>query len=192
MLIFSISKYINQSISALRAVEDLELDIKAAATACIAALRAGRKVIFCGNGGSAADAQHLAAELMGRFLIDRRPLAALSLTVDTSALTAIGNDYGFENVFARQLRGIGAPGDILIGLSTSGNSRNVVSALIAAKEMEIQTVALTGAHGGEMAKRADFVIAVPHTQTNHIQEAHITIGHMICAMVEEALCSATP
>jgi len=152
-------------------------------------LTQGRKVIFCGNGGSAADAQHLAAELMGRFLFDRDPMAAVSLTVDTSALTAIGNDYGFADVFSRQLRGIGVAGDVILGMSTSGNSENVVRAFEAAHSLGITTIGLTGAGGGKMAALSDILIAVPHRQTNHIQEAHIAIGHMICAMVEDNLCS---
>lgn len=153
------------------------------------ALRAGRKVIFCGNGGSAADAQHLAAELMGRFLFDRAPLAAISLTVDTSALTAIGNDYGYESVFSRQLRGIGIEGDVLVGMSTSGSSANVLRALEVAREMKIATIGLTGRGGGKMAAHSDVLLDVPHDTTSHIQEAHIVIGHMICAMVEASLCS---
>lgn len=153
------------------------------------ALRAGRKVIFCGNGGSAADAQHLAAELMGRFLFDRAPLAAISLTVDTSALTAIGNDYGYESVFSRQLRGIGIEGDVLVGMSTSGSSANVLRALEVAREMKIATIGLTGRGGGKMAAHSDVLLDVPHDITSHIQEAHIVIGHMICAMVEASLCS---
>jgi D-sedoheptulose 7-phosphate isomerase len=160
-----------------------------AADAWIDALRGGNKVIFCGNGGSAADAQHLSAELMGRFLIDRNPLPAVSLTVDTSALTAIGNDYGYEHVFSRQLRGIGRRGDVIFGMSTSGNSVNVVEAFKVARENGICTIGLTGRSGGQMAAHSDILIAVPHDRTNHIQEAHIAIGHVICAIVEESLCS---
>ncbi|MBS7541829.1 D-sedoheptulose-7-phosphate isomerase [Ancylobacter oerskovii] len=164
-------------------------EVAQAADAWMAALTKGGKVIFCGNGGSAADAQHLAAELMGRFLFDREPMAALSLTVDTSALTAIGNDYGYENTFSRQLRGIGRAGDVLVGMSTSGNSANVVKAFEAAHEMGIVTIGLTGANGGKMTALSDILIAVPHGQTNHIQEAHIAVGHLICALVESTLCS---
>jgi D-sedoheptulose 7-phosphate isomerase len=184
-----VNSYLAETINLLEATKSLESQIIACADSCKAALANGCKVIFCGNGGSAADAQHLAAELMGRFLFDRRPLPSLSLTVDTSALTAIGNDYGFDNVFARQLRGIGAKGDVLVGMSTSGNSANVVKAFEAAREMGIATVGLTGAGGGKMAVLSDILIAVPHNQTNHIQEAHIAIGHMICAIVERDLCS---
>lgn len=162
--------------------------VAAAADAMIAALRNGNKVLFCGNGGSAADSQHLAAELMGRYLRDRKPLPALALTVDTSALTAIGNDYGYAEVFARQLRGIGAKGDVLVGLSTSGNSENVVKAVEAAKAMGIHTIALTGQGGGKLAAIADLCLAVPSGKTNEIQEMHIAIGHLVCGLVEEAVC----
>jgi D-sedoheptulose 7-phosphate isomerase len=159
------------------------------AAACVAeALRTGHKVMFCGNGGSAADSQHLAAELMGRYLKDRAPLPAIALTVDTSALTAIGNDYGYGEVFARQLRGIGKAGDILIGISTSGNSENVLRAMAAAKGLGILTVALTGRHGGAMRGKADIAICVPADATNHIQEMHIAVGHYLCGYVESVLC----
>lgn len=158
----------------------------------IASLSVGGKVIFCGNGGSAADAQHLAAELMGRFLIDREPMAAISLTVDTSALTAIGNDYGYDKVFSRQLRGLARPDDVLVGLSTSGNSENIVSAFEAARNMGVKTIGLTGRGGGRMASLSDLLIAVDDDRTSHIQEAHIVIGHMLCAFVEDALCFVRP
>jgi D-sedoheptulose 7-phosphate isomerase len=184
-----VGSYLAETIALLQATGQLEADILRAVEAWKAALTQGRKVIFCGNGGSAADAQHLAAELMGRFLFDRDPMAAVSLTVDTSALTAIGNDYGFADVFSRQLRGIGVAGDVILGMSTSGNSENVVRAFEAAHSMGITTIGLTGAGGGKMAALSDILIAVPHRQTNHIQEAHIAIGHMICAMVEDNLCS---
>lgn len=187
-----ISAYVAEAVALLQASVGMEVEILFAAEALIAALSKGKKVIFCGNGGSAADAQHLAAELMGRFLIDREPMAALSLTVDTSALTAIGNDYGFANVFSRQLRGIGEAGDVIFGLSTSGNSENVLKTFEVARQMGITTIGLTGAGGGKLADLADILIAVPHRKTNHIQEAHIAIGHMICALVEDNLCSPKP
>jgi D-sedoheptulose 7-phosphate isomerase len=166
--------------------------IDAAAELCITALQGGGKVIFCGNGGSAADSQHLAAELMGRFLMDRTPLPALALTVDTSALTAIGNDYGFDEVFARQLRGIGRAGDVIVGLSTSGSSRNVVRAFEVAGELGIVRIALTGAAESPMSALSELALRVPSRQTNHIQEMHIAIGHIICGIVESRLCSARP
>lgn len=161
--------------------------VVAAARMMERSLRAGGKVMFCGNGGSAADAQHLAAELMGRFLADRAPMASIALTVDTSALTAIGNDYGFEQVFARQVRGLGRAGDVLVGISTSGNSANILAAFAAARELGIGTVALTGGGGGEMATLADLLINAPSLSTPRIQELHIAIGHTICELIEDAL-----
>lgn len=154
------------------------------------AISRGNKVIFCGNGGSAADSQHLAAELMGRYKVDRNPMPSLSLTTDTSALTAIGNDYGYDKVFSRQLRGIGNKGDILVGISTSGNSKNIIDAFHIAKEKEITTIAFTGQSGGEMIKLADVTLNVPSTATNNIQEMHIACGHMICGIVEQNFCDS--
>ena len=170
----------------------MSAEIEAAGKLCVDSLRAGGKVIFCGNGGSAADSQHLAAELMGRFLIDRDPLPALALTVDTSALTAIGNDYGFDKVFSRQLRGIGRAGDVIVGLSTSGTSRNVVGAFEAARAMGLRVVSMTGEAESPMSALADVALRMPSTQTNHIQEMHIAVGHILCAIVEKTLCSARP
>ena len=159
------------------------------ANCVIAALKNGNKVMFCGNGGSAADSQHLAAELMGRYQRERRPLPALSLTVDSSALTAIANDYGYAETFARQLMGIGAKGDVLVGLSTSGNSENVLRAFAVAKDMGIGTIALTGQSGGKLAGAAELCIMVPSIRTNEIQEMHIAIGHLICGLIEDrAVC----
>jgi len=154
----------------------------------IRSLRAGGKIMFCGNGGSAADSQHLAAELMGRFLKDRNPLPAMALSVDTSALTAIANDYGYEHVFSRQLRGLGRPGDVLIAISTSGRSRNVVAALETARENGFGTIGLCGANGGLMEEYCDVCIKAPAERTDLIQQLHITIGHILCGLVEEALC----
>ena len=162
--------------------------IAAAAEAMIKSLRAGGKIMLCGNGGSAADAQHLAAELVGRYLKDRAPLAALALTVDTSALTAIANDYAFEEVFARQIAGLGRPGDLLLALSTSGDSANVLAAVAAARANGIATVALTGAGGGRLAPLADLAIRVPAARSNAVQELHIAVGHILCGIVEDALC----
>ena len=162
--------------------------IAAAAEAMITSLRTGGKIMLCGNGGSAADAQHLAAELVGRYLKDRAPLAALALTVDTSALTAIANDYAFEEVFARQVTGLGRPGDLLLALSTSGDSANVLAAVAAAKAKGIATIALTGAGGGRLAPLADLAIRVPAARSNAVQELHIAVGHILCGIVEDALC----
>jgi D-sedoheptulose 7-phosphate isomerase len=179
---------LDQAQTNLRLLRDTAPAIAAAAELMKASLKSGGKIMFCGNGGSAADAQHLAAELMGRFLRDRAPLPALALTVDTSALTAIANDYSYAEVFARQLRGIGRHGDVLVGLSTSGNSANVVKALEAARDIGVVTLALTGQGGGRMAEIADHTIRVPSTRTYAIQEMHMMIGHMLCGFIEEALC----
>lgn len=150
----------------------------------IESLANGNKVIFCGNGGSAADSQHLAAKLMGRYKIDRNPMPAMSLTVDTSALTAIGNDYGYEKVFSRQLRGIAKKGDVLVGISTSGNSKNIIEAFQIAHSLGVKTVAFTGEGGGRMKEEADICLNVPSTIINNIQEMHIASGHIICGLVE--------
>ena len=167
-------------------LRDLAPEIAAAGRLLSAAVSAGGKVMFCGNGGSAADAQHLAAELSGRFLHDRKPLAGLALTVDTSALTAIGNDYGFDQVFSRQLRGLGRAGDALVAISTSGNSPNVLEAIRVAREIGIKVVGMTGAGGGKMAAQVDLCLRVPADRTDHIQEMHIAVGHMLCGIVEDA------
>lgn len=160
--------------------------LAAVAAAVVASLRRGNKVLFCGNGGSAADAQHLAAELVGRQNYDRGPLAGIALTVDTSALTAIGNDYAFEQVFSRQVEALGRPGDVLFGLSTSGRSANVRAAFAAAHRLGVTTVALTGRDPREMAG-ADFVVAVPAMDTAKVQELHMTANHIIFALVERAM-----
>ncbi|RAU91308.1 phosphoheptose isomerase [Mycobacterium colombiense] len=153
----------------------------------IASLRAGGKVIFFGNGGSAQDAGHLAAELMGRFAFDRPGLAAISLPDSTAAMTAIGNDYSYDEVFARQVLAAGRPGDVVVGLTTSGNSPNVVRALEVAGQAGMTTVTLTGAHGGKVADVAEVCIRVPSHDTGRIQEACLHLGHSICEMVEAAL-----
>ena len=153
----------------------------------VKSLRAGGKVLFFGNGGSAADAQHLAAEFTGRYLKERRALPALALHANTSALTAIGNDYGFEFVFARQLEALGKEGDVAVGISTSGNSSNVVRAMEAAKAKSIYTVALVGASGGAMRELADCALCMPSNETPRIQECHILTGHLICEIVEQTL-----
>ncbi|WP_139331171.1 SIS domain-containing protein [Mycobacterium sp. IS-1264] len=159
------------------------------ARAMIDSLRSGGKVIFFGNGGSAQDAGHLAAELMGRFAFDRPGLAALSLADATAAMTAIGNDYSYDEVFTRQVLAAGRPGDVVVGLSTSGNSPNVVRALEAAGQAGMTTVVLTGARGGKVAGLADICIRVPSDDTGRIQEACLHLGHTICEMVEAALFS---
>ena len=153
----------------------------------IECLRAGGKVIFFGNGGSAQDAGHLAAELMGRFAFDRPGLAAISLPDATAAITAIGNDYSYDEVFARQVLATGRPGDVVVGLTTSGNSVNVVNGLEAAKQARIMTVVLTGACGGKAAAVADVCIRIPSDDTGRVQEACLHLGHTICEMVEAAI-----
>src|SRR4051794_32598553 len=140
---------------------------------------AGHKVLLCGNGGSAADAQHIAAELVGRFVIERRPLPAIALTTDTSALTAIGNDYGYEHVFSRQVLALGSPGDVLVAITTSGTSKNVVAAAAAAREVGMKVIGLTGANGSAFVQACDAGVAVPSTNTARIQECHIAVGHLL-------------
>ena len=159
----------------------------AAADALVAAYRAGHKALFFGNGGSAADAQHLAAEFLGRYLQQRAPLPALALNANSSAVTAIGNDYGFEEVFARQLEALAAPGDVAVGISTSGNSPSVLQAIARARRLGLFTIALTGASGGRLAGLADISIRVPSEETPRIQECHILAGHALCDAVERAL-----
>ncbi len=160
--------------------------LAAAAAAVTGCLRGGGKVLFCGNGGSAADAQHMAAELVGRQNYDRAPAAGIALTVDTSALTAIGNDYGYELVFSRQVRALGRPGDVLVGISTSGRSRNVVLALQAARELGMTSLAFTGRHPRDMGD-ADHVLAMPAEETAKIQELQLAGEHIVFALVERAL-----
>lgn len=152
-----------------------------------ASLRQGGKIHFCGNGGSAADAQHLAAELSGRFYYDRPPLNAEALHCNTSYLTAVGNDYGYEWIFARLLRGTGHAGDVLVALSTSGNSKNILKAYEVCKEMGIRTISLTGETGGKMKEYSDILLNVPSTDTPRIQESHIMLGHILCEWVEADL-----
>jgi D-sedoheptulose 7-phosphate isomerase len=152
------------------------------------AVLAGKKVLLCGNGGSAADAQHIAAELVGRFVIERRPLAAIALTTDTSALTAIANDYGYDAVFARQVRALGAAGDVAFAISTSGRSPSVLRAAEACRELGITTIGLTGGDGGALAGMVDVTLRVSaSTQSARIQETHILVGHVICELVDRQL-----
>jgi D-sedoheptulose 7-phosphate isomerase len=154
---------------------------------CAAALGAGGKILFFGNGGSAADAQHLATELTVRYVKDRAPLAALALTTDSSALTAIGNDLGFEQLFARQIRALGRPGDVALAITTSGRSRNVILGLEAARDMRLVPAALSGGDGGQLPGLADPLLLVPSRTTARIQEMHITLGQMLCGALERTL-----
>ena len=162
------------------------------AAACIAALRQGNKILFAGNGGSAADAQHLAGELVSRFNYDRPGLPAFSLSTDTSVLTAIGNDYGYERLFARQIEAIGHAGDILFAISTSGRSPNILNAVRVAREKGLVTIGLTGRGGGELSGLCDHCLRTPSDLTPRIQEGHITIGHTICYLIEQQLFPKAP
>jgi len=156
--------------------------------ALVAMFNRGNKLLIFGNGGSAADSQHIAAEFTNRFLIERPPLAALALTTDTSALTSIANDYDYSHVFARQVKALGKPGDMALAISTSGNSVNILAALDACREMQILTVGLTGGNGGKMADQVDFMLQVSAGKTSaRIQETHILVGHVICEMVDQRL-----
>ena len=161
--------------------------IRLAANMMVDTLNKGGRVLFCGNGGSAADAQHLAAELSGRFYFDRPPLNADALHCNTSYLTAVGNDYGYDLIFSRLLRGTAKKGDILVGISTSGNSKNIIEAYKVAKELGISTISFTGETGGLMKDYSDLLLNVPSKDTPRIQESHIMIGHIICELVETAI-----
>ncbi len=170
---------------ALLADEKLLGQVGRLALCCLVALRAGGKIIFAGNGGSFADAQHLSAEFTSRFLFDRAPLASVALATNSSAISAIGNDYGFEQVFARELKAIAKPDDVFIPISTSGNSANILSAVTVAKELDVTTVAWTGAGGGRLGQECE-CICVPSSETARIQECHILVGHILCGLVESA------
>ena len=161
--------------------------VAAAAEAIIACFEEGGTVFFVGNGGSAADAQHLAAEFAGRYMIDRPGLPAVALTTNTSALTAIGNDYGYDEVFARQLEGMGAPGDVLVAITTSGRSESIRKAVEVAHEFDMTVIGMTGAKGADFAARCDIALVTPHASTPRIQEGHIAMGHAFCVIVERAL-----
>jgi D-sedoheptulose 7-phosphate isomerase len=186
----AITSILRKSIATKESVlADTELlaRIEAATNAIVTAFRAGNKVLFCGNGGSAADAQHLSAEFSGRFYTDRNPLPSEALHCNTSYLTAVANDYGYDVVYSRIVKGMGKAGDVLVSLSTSGNSQNILKAMDVARNLNMINVAFTGATGGKMKEAADLLINVPSTDTPRIQESHITIGHIICQLVEEQL-----
>jgi len=170
----------------LLADEHLLQTIEKASTAILQALKNGNKVLFCGNGGSAADAQHLAAEFSGRFYINRKALPAEALHCNTSYLTAVANDYSFDVIYSRIIEGIGIKGDVLIGLSTSGNSKNIIEAFRSAKAAGMVTIALTGETGGAMKEMVDYLINIPSANTPRIQESHIMVGHIICEWVEQS------
>jgi D-sedoheptulose 7-phosphate isomerase len=190
-----IKKIIKASIDTKQSVlqnEGLLKTIAASVDLIVNAFRNGNRVYFCGNGGSAADAQHLAAEFSGRFYTDRKALPAEALHCNTSYLTAVGNDYGFDEIYSRLIDGIGEKGDVLVGLSTSGNSPNILKALKTAKKKEMITIGFTGKSGGEMRTLCDHLINIPSTDTPRIQESHIMVGHIICQLVEEKYFTPTP
>jgi D-sedoheptulose 7-phosphate isomerase len=189
-----IKEYINTQVKKSIDVKQKLLDsqelmdlIQEVALKCVDVYKTGNKTLIAGNGGSAADAQHIAGEFVSRFYFDRPGLASIALTTDTSIITAIGNDYGYEKLFSRQVQANGVKGDMFIGISTSGNSANVIEALKECKEKGIITVGLTGEKGGKMAEMCDYCIKIPSNETPRVQESHILIGHIICAVVEEAI-----
>lgn len=182
-----ITDYIDQHQSAVASLRDHAQQIQDGIDLCADAIARGNKLLLCGNGGSAGDAQHIAAELVGRLVNDRKALPAISLTTDTSALTAIANDYGYEAVFARQVEALGSEGDVLVAISTSGHSANVNLACRRATELGCKTLALTGKGGGELASLADVALVVPSAVTAHIQECHILLGHLLCSGIESRL-----
>lgn len=186
-----VAKRVRESVAVKEAIlenEDLLDLVQEVGEVCVHSLKEGGKLLFLGNGGSAADAQHLAAELVGRYLRERRPLSAVALTTNSSCLTSVGNDYSYEEIFSRQIEAFGNKGDVAIGISTSGNSPNVVRALQAAKGKGMITVAMTGWTGGELKGLAEYCLCIPSTQTPRIQEGHILIGHVLCEIIEENFC----
>jgi D-sedoheptulose 7-phosphate isomerase len=178
---------LTEQIKVLQSLDSLDPVVRSASATCVQALQTGGKLMLCGNGGSAADSQHLAAELTGRFIKDRRPLAAIALSTDTSAITCIGNDYSFDEIFARQVQGLGRPGDVMIAISTSGNSRNVIRAVEEARNINVSVIGLLGRDGGALRELCDVPIVVPSHVTARIQESHILIGHTLCGMIEQQL-----
>lgn len=176
-----------QVISAMLADVNLLLNVEHAAAACISSLRASRKILLAGNGGSAADAQHIAGEFVSRFAFDRPGLPAIALTTDTSILTAIGNDYGYEKLFARQVQAHGQKGDVFIGYTTSGTSPNILRAFEEARARGVVCVGLTGNRGGPLRELCDYLLEVPSADTPRIQEGHALLGHILCGLVEEAI-----
>lgn len=181
-----LARSLNEHLQSLQSLLDSKLsEIERAGQMICETLRSGNKILICGNGGSAADAQHIAAELVGRYEGERRAWPAIALTTDTSALTALSNDYGYEEVFARQVKAHAGPGDLLIAISTSGRSPNVLRAAEEAKRARCRVLGLTGIDGGSLASLCDFCLNVPAERTSRVQEAHITIGHLWCEMVDE-------
>ena len=189
-----IKAHIERSIEAKQRIlkdEQLLDQLDQSISLCVEALRNGKKILFAGNGGSASDAQHLAAELVGRYRYERESLAAIAITTDTSALTAIGNDYGYDEVFSRQLAGLGQDGDVLVAISTSGNSGNILKAIEVAHKKGVKVIGMSG-EKGKLKEIADTCLAVPAPLTATIQEAHIMLGHILCDGIEQALCPELP
>jgi D-sedoheptulose 7-phosphate isomerase len=190
-----VANYLNESVAALTAfaADAAAREVLARmAEVTVAAMRGGKKLLIAGNGGSAADAQHIAGEFIGRLMFDHAPLPALALTTDTSTLTATANDYGYEQVFERQVRGLGQAGDVFLGISTSGNSPNVLRALAAARERGLTALGFTGEGGGRMAALCDLILMAPSKWTPVIQQVHITAAHIYCALVERAMFPKAP
>ena len=178
-----------QMVEQCLADQALQAALVKAVNCCVNTLKSGGKLMFAGNGGSAAEAQHFSAEMVGRFLIERKPLASVALSTDTSALTAIGNDYGYDQVFSRQVEALGRSGDVLIVLSTSGRSKNILAAMRAAAALGVATIAFTGREPREIGALADVVLNVPSSHTPQIQEGHLILGHLLCGLVETQFTS---
>ena len=183
-----LARSLEEHLKTIQALIDSRLaEIEAAGSLIWEALKSGNKILLCGNGGSAADAQHIAAELVGRYELERRAFPAISLTTDTSAITAVSNDYGYEEVFARQVEALAVAGDVLIAISTSGKSPSVVKAADQARALGCKTIALTGCSGEPLTSHCDLAVVVPSDRTSRVQEAHITIGHLWCEIVDKVL-----
>ena len=188
-----LKRSLEEHLETIQSLLDAKLgEIERAGSLICQTLAAGNKILLCGNGGSAADAQHIAAELVGRYEQQRRAFPAIALTTDTSALTALSNDYGYDQVFARQVLGLATKGDLLIAISTSGKSNNIVKAVEEAKRIGCQSLALTGCSGEPLASLCDFAVVIPSERTSRVQEAHITIGHLWCEMVDRAVSAGFP
>lgn len=190
-----IEEKISQSSSVIQRMmddENLKLTLERVASACIECLNSGGKILLAGNGGSAADCQHIAGEFVSRFEFDRPGLAAIALTTDTSILTAIGNDYGYEYLFARQIQALAHKGDIFIGYTTSGKSKNIINAFLEAKKLELVSVAFLGAHQGEILGMSDHALEIPSLETPRIQEGHLILGHVLCGLIEKSIFSEKP
>lgn len=183
---------IDEHLKVVQAVHDLRPVLEQIGSEMSRAILTGKKILWCGNGGSAADSQHLAAELVGRFLRERRGLPSIALSTNTSIVTAIGNDYGYDHVFRRQVEALCLRGDVVVGISTSGNSKNVCAALECARDLGAYTVAFTGQQGGALADIAHAILKIPSTQTPRIQEGHILCGHMLCDYIERCVCETQP